>query len=78
MIRIGRFYYWRRLPEPGIPGGVTVSKRPDLPAGDFRLTEYTWPEAGLTLWFIDDDDFTESERLEAAGGAFAVRLNTGE
>lgn len=54
-------YFFPRLADGGNPAGITVSKRPELPPGDFRLTEYSWPD-GVDLWFVDDDNFTDDER----------------
>lgn len=68
---MSRYHFWPREAGPGDPGGTTVSKAPQLPAGDFTITSYTWgPIVGryppeLSLWFIDADNFTEAER-EAA------------
>lgn len=60
-----RFYFfWRAATATG-PAGVTVSKRPELPAGDFMITSYVWNRGVLTLWFIDDDKFTKRERQAA-------------
>lgn len=52
-------------------GGVTVSKKPKLPEGDFYTTEYTWHGSGIfcVLWFVKDDKFTAAER-EAAKDAY--------
>lgn len=55
--------FFERLTEPEAPGGITVSKRSELPSGDFQITEYYWGEA--SLWFIDDDQFTDDERQES-------------
>lgn len=60
---IDSLYFHQRQPSDGDPGGVTVSKTESLPDGDFRITEFCWP--GVTLWFIDDQNFTADER-EAA------------
>ncbi len=53
-------YFFERQTDGRNPAGVTVSKAEKLPGGDFQLTEFTWPDC--TLWFLDDDDFTEDER----------------
>ena len=50
------------------PAGITVSKGADLPAGDFRITEYCWGDT--SLWFVDSDKFTDDER-QAAYQAFS-------
>lgn len=54
------FHERMATPEDGDPGGVTVSRKKDLPEGDFRITKYSWRDA--VLWFVDSDRFTESER----------------
>jgi len=64
------FYFYEREEDGGVPAGLTVSKRENLPDGDFRITEHTWPS--LTLWFLDDDEFSADER-EGAYRAFLVR-----
>ena len=53
-------YFFLRMPSDNDPGGYTVTKKPALPIGDFRITEFNWPD--MTLWFIDDDKFTADER----------------
>lgn len=57
------FWFWNRCADGGNPAGVTVSKRPELPDGDFRITEYKWGHQAL--WFVDADKFTASERQKA-------------
>ncbi len=53
------FYY-----HPWRDGGyVTVSKREELPEGDFEITEFKWNRT--VLWFLDDDNFTDDERQAA-------------
>lgn len=59
-------HYFNRLPEPGRPGGVTVSKCAELPEGDFQIDEFKWD--ALTLWFVTEDEFTASERDDARRG----------
>lgn len=54
------FYYFEREPSEDDPGGITVSKTPMLPEGDFIINEFVW--VGRTLWFIQDQDFTQEER----------------
>lgn len=53
-------------PPTGLPG-MTVSKLPELPAGDFDLDEYEGD--GFKLWFVRCDNFTADER-QAAFEAF--------
>ena len=57
------FYFFDRKEEPGKPAGVTVSKRRTLPEGDFEITEYGWSR--MSLWFVDEDEFTADERQVA-------------
>ena len=65
------FYYFPRAEYKGDPAGITVSKKPNLPPGDFDITEYCWSDA--TLWFVDADKFTSGERqLAYEGAALAV------
>lgn len=54
------FHLFNRMADGQNPAGTTVSKQPELPAGDFRITEYKWPR--MTLWFVDADRFTADER----------------
>lgn len=56
-------YYYERSETSEVPAGITVSKQPKLPDGDFVITEYCWGET--SLWFIESDEFTADER-EAA------------
>ena len=65
------FYFFPRQSDGNKPAGVTISKRKKLPAGDFGITEYTWPDA--VLWFVDADDFSDAERQEAH--AWLKRIN---
>lgn len=58
-----QFYFFPREPYQGNPGGITVSKNPELPEGDFQITEYSWGRR--SLWFIDGDRFTGRERAMA-------------
>ncbi len=59
----GRFYFF---PRGGDNPGLTVTKRDELPEGDFGITEYTWSDWGYaTLWFVDADEFTANERQAA-------------
>lgn len=67
-----RFYFFPRAPEPGKPGGITVSKRRRLPKGDFHITEYVWSEH-ISLWFIDRDKFTADERRQAVQKRYGIR-----
>lgn len=58
-----RFYFFSR---GGEHPGITVSKNPTLPAGDFRITEYVFKHGGYeSLWFVDADKFTRRERQAA-------------
>lgn len=66
-----KFYFFYRNAHHGDPAGVTVSKKPELPDGEFQLTEYVWQSHGyVSLWFIDDDKFTANQR-NAAYKAYA-------
>ena len=58
-----KYYFFDRESDGTNPGGVTVSKKPLLPAGDFEIDEFIWPNA--TLWFVTSDAFTECERQES-------------
>lgn len=62
------FFFWRRESN-GTEAGWTVSKKEKLPRGDFRITDYSWPYT--KLWFIDDDNFTVTERQQA----FVAHIN---
>ena len=68
-LNAANFYFFNRLAEPNKPGGITVSKSPQLPDGDFRITEYCWD---VSLWFVDRDRFTADER-QAAYMAFTEK-----
>jgi hypothetical protein len=61
-----KFHFYQRREEPGKPAGVTVSKKPALPKGDFGITEWIW--GPTVLWFVDDDEFTADERQAAYEG----------
>jgi hypothetical protein len=63
-----RFYFHPRIANGNDPGGVTVSKSKQLPDGDFRITEYRWPD--VVLWFVDQDKFTPDERQAAYLGNY--------
>lgn len=56
------FYFHKRLADGDTPAGYTVSKKSELPNGDFRITEYKWPDANL--WFVDEDEFDADERQD--------------
>lgn len=56
-------YFIARSASANDPGGYTVSKRAELPKGDFRITEYCWGRT--SLWFVDEDKFTPDERRAA-------------
>ena len=58
---IDKIYFLEREADGACPAGFTISKHPELPSGDFSITEYTWPN-GTVLWFIDDDKFTADGR----------------
>lgn len=53
-------HFFNRAGSYGRPAGITVSKRHELPSGEFGITEYTW--GNVSLWFVDDDHFTADER----------------
>ena len=58
-----RFYFFSRYGENP---GITVSKKATLPSGDFEMTEYIFQRFGyVSLWFVDDDEFTANERERA-------------
>lgn len=57
------YYFHKRISDSETPAGFTVTKSPELPEGNFRITEYSWPD--LTLWFLDEDEFNADERQEA-------------
>lgn len=59
-----KLYFHNRLADDDCPAGLTVSKNEKLPPGDFRITEYKWPD--VVLWFVDADEFTADERELAA------------
>jgi len=68
-------YFFPREKDGDNPAGVTVSKRANLPRGDFGVTEYSWGE--LSLWFVDAHKFTADER-EAAYRAFVAMGERGD
>lgn len=53
------FHYFPR------EGGFTVSKSDPLP-DEFEITEYKWKD--VSLWFVDQDEFTGTERQQAYHG----------
>ncbi len=55
-----KFYFFTRW---GTPPGITVSRTPELPTGDFGITEFSWGQT--SLWFIDSHRFTANERQQA-------------
>ena len=60
---MAKFYFFFR---GGKCPGVTVSKKPTLPDGDFGITECIFRQCGYeTLWFVDADTFTARERQAA-------------
>lgn len=73
LMKKGRFYFYERAAHGDCPSGLTVSKSPTLPDGDFRITEHIWPN--VTLWFIADDNFTADEREEAK---YYIRFRSGD
>ena len=68
-----KYYFFDRESDGTNPGGVTVSKISRLPAGDFAIDEYIWPNA--TLWFVSADAFSECERQEACEALNLLRRN---
>ncbi len=58
------FHLFKRMKDGNNPAGITVSKKPKLPRGDFGITEYSW--GPLTLWFVDKDRFSADERHAVA------------
>ena len=71
-MREAGYYFWPRKAHKGDPAGVTVTKRAELPNGDFGITEYSW--GAVDLWFLDDDEFTAAERQEAYESFLVWRL----
>lgn len=63
MRRKGNIYFHWRKASGNTPAGLTVSKYPHLPVGDFGITEYFW--GSTILWFVDADEFTADERQTA-------------
>lgn len=57
------FHFHPRLAAPDCPAGFTVSRSANLPTGDFVINEYSW--GPVTLWFVQDDEFTDDERQVA-------------
>lgn len=53
-------HFFERSETDDCEAGWTVSKKPELPVGDFSITEYSWP--GVSLWFVDADKFNADER----------------
>lgn len=68
-----KVYFFERIETPIHPAGITVTKKPDLPKGNFRITEYCW--GSVALWFVDDDNFNSDERQAAY---IAARMRTTE
>lgn len=69
------FYCYPRMATGNSPSGITISKCRPLPSGDFGITEYSW--GSLSLWFVDDDEFTADER-QIAYMAYVTLGMTGE
>lgn len=69
-------FFFNRLAAPEHPSGITVSKRSTLPKGDFRITEYSW--GADSLWFVDDDKFSDDERRRAYEAFVAMPAVGGE
>ena len=57
---MSRYYFHQRVADKKNPAGLTVTKKRKLPKGDFRITNYSWPD--VVLWFMDSDKFTANER----------------
>lgn len=66
-------YFFMRDATDDVPSGWTVSKRKKLPKGDFRATEYVW--GPTSLWFVDQDNFTEEERQQAYRSFMVMKTN---
>ena len=62
-------YFHERLAATDCPAGVTVSRRKELPPGDFVIDEFSWGD--LTLWFVAADDFTADERQAIYESAYS-------
>ncbi len=58
-----KVFFHPRKASPRCTSGFTVSKRKQLPKGDFGITDFSW--GSLSLWFIDKDKFTADERQAA-------------
>lgn len=56
-------WFHDRIAVRDAPAGITVSRNKKLPDGDFGLTEYHW--GPVSLWFVDDDEFSADERQDA-------------
>lgn len=67
------FYVHDRIATDDCPAGFTVSRRAELPAGDFGITEYSWGD--MALWFLDADEFTADERQEVADAIVATEMD---
>ena len=57
------YYFFERAATDDTEAGFTVSKKATLPNGDFKITEFAWPN--MILWFIDGDAFSADERQGA-------------
>lgn len=55
-------YLFERLETPDCPAGITVSRKPKLPEGDFEIAPFSWPD--LVLGFVVEDAFTADERQQ--------------
>ncbi len=58
-----KFHFFERKADSETEAGWTVSKKPELPNGDFQITAFHWPN--ITLWFVDKDKFDIDERQYA-------------
>ena len=70
------FYFFEREVTEDCEAGFTVSKKADLPEGDFSITEYSWHYN--KLWFVDKDEFTANERQAAYLAILQGQLSTVE
>lgn len=66
-----KFYFFEREATEELESGWTISKKPKLPEGDFRINEYKW--CSLSLFFVDKDNFSADER-QAAYIAFVEEI----
>ena len=52
--------FFNKLEKCPIVDGITVSKSELSRSAKLQITEYVWGH--ISLWFVDDDKFTENER----------------